>query len=807
MARVSGSIPNLVNGVSQQAAAVRLATQGELQVNAYSTIVDGLKKRPPTNHVALLFEDGGFATQSSVTSHLINRDQTERYQVSIFQTEAGDGILKVVGFDGVERTVSFPDGADYLSYPTGLSQSPFKLVTVADYTFVVNKTKTVSMTSETTEIRPAEALVHIMAGNYGRTYSISIDGTEVASFETPDGSSASQVTQVDTTYIAQQLYDGLVASDYTEENGWTVKLIKNAIYIKKASGNFGIDVVDGYNNNAAVAVKGEIQDFSDLPSFAEDGFIVRTTASEGTEFDDYWVRFEATDSGTNRGVWRECPAPGVAYEIDPSTMPHALVREEDGSFTFQEVDWPDRTAGDEDIIPRPSFVGRTISDLFFYKNRLGFLSDEFIIMSKSGEFFDFWPTSATAQLDDDPIDVSASHTKVSLLKTAVPFQDRLILFSPQTQFVLKGSELLTPKSISIRPTTEFESSLLAEPVAAGKNIYFTVDRGSFTMLREYSYDDNTELADAADVTSHVPQYVPDGVFKIASSSHEDVLICASDKEPSAMYVYKYYWSGQNKLQSSWSKWEFPNVDRVLDFGFIESALYVIFLRGSRIYLERMDVQPGIKDDDIDYVIHLDQRSLIEAGSYVDFDFGQNQTTFNLPSYLTETDVNGMMIVTAKPGEDHLDGMSVDLLSIVDGKMVLLGDYRNTPLYIGKTFETRYKLSPMYIRQESAGGGVSAITEGRLQILYLILQYTETGYFRTEVTPQARQTHHYVFNGRNMGDPMNIAGTTVLSSGSFRFPVLSKNDRVEIEIVNDSYLPMAVLSAEWTGTYVRKSQRI
>ena len=48
MTLVSKNIPNLINGVSQQPPALRLASQAEAQENGFSDIVDGLKKRPPT---------------------------------------------------------------------------------------------------------------------------------------------------------------------------------------------------------------------------------------------------------------------------------------------------------------------------------------------------------------------------------------------------------------------------------------------------------------------------------------------------------------------------------------------------------------------------------------------------------------------------------------------------------------------------------------------------------------------------------------------------------------------------------------
>ena len=49
MPLVSRTIPNLVQGVSQQPEVLRLSSQATSQVNGFSSVVEGLKKRPPTN--------------------------------------------------------------------------------------------------------------------------------------------------------------------------------------------------------------------------------------------------------------------------------------------------------------------------------------------------------------------------------------------------------------------------------------------------------------------------------------------------------------------------------------------------------------------------------------------------------------------------------------------------------------------------------------------------------------------------------------------------------------------------------------
>ena len=100
------------------------------------------------------------------------------------------------------------------------------------------------------------------------------------------------------------------------------------------------------------------------------------------------------DGDFNEG--QESYRPGVEYKINASTMPHLLIRKADGNFWFGSAggqtvtgigevqSWGERTCGDYDTAPDPSFIGNTINDVFIYKNRLGFLADENVIRRTRG---------------------------------------------------------------------------------------------------------------------------------------------------------------------------------------------------------------------------------------------------------------------------------------------------------------------------------------------------------------------------------------------------------------------------------------
>jgi hypothetical protein len=83
-----------------------------------------------------------------------------------------------------------------------------------------------------------------------------------------------------------------------------------------------------------------------------------------------------------------------------------------------------------------------------------------------------------------------------------------------------------------------------------------------------------------------------------------------------------------------------------------------------------------------------------------------------------------------------------------------------------------------------------VQTGRLQLKHLTLSYNNSSYFRIEVTPQGRQTYRYEVTGRVLGDGSNVLGSVPLRSGKKSVPILSRNDRVTIELVNESWMPSA-----------------
>lgn len=815
MAHVSGTIPNLINGVSQQSPALRLPSQAESSTNFLPSIVEGNIKRPNTVYDGVL----GVLPAGTFT-HFIMRDESEKYIVAIFK----DTTIRVWDLQGNEMEV---DNQDY-EYLLDLTDPSRELsaLTVADHTFIVNRKKVVAMKPDVkSDARPHEALIHVLQGIYGKTLRVAIDGTDRAEITIPDGSNPWNAQYTDTVRLADQLYQLLASASISGMSGstsggywsagvgdnsnykaksdnnynsspWALGRYHSTIYIKNTSTDFTLKVEDGYAGRLLKDVKNVVQKFSDLPLFAPDGYVVEVAGDVATGADNYWVEFQKDADINTMGVWRECVAPDTVLGLDKSTMPHVLVRNANGTFTFKAVDWDIRKCGDEEGNPDPSFVGQAIDAVLFHKNRLGFLTEENLVLSEAGKFYNFFRTTMTALLDTDPIDISASHTKVSLLRHAVPYQRELLLFSDQTQFVLSGKELLTPKSVSADPITELQHHADVAPIACGGNIYFVSEKEGWASVVEYFLDKAMETADYDIVTSHVPTYIPAGVTRLIGSPDLNLLGIVTDGDPSALYIYGYFWNGQEKLQSAWSRWTFPGVTQIVNVAFDKGLLRLIVKRGVNTHSEHIDIEQKPVATSSELTTYLDRLVELSDGVY---DSETGKTTFTLPFNAP----TGMKIVTA-PSEDQVGGVELEADSISGPNVVLEGDYTGLPVRFGLPYESRYRFSTLFYR---AGERQLAQLNGRTQLLTLNIVHSKTAYFRVEVTCSGREMRSYEFNSRTIDDPDNVLDELILSSGRFSVPIFTRNDRAVIDIVNDTWLPSAFTSAEWRGTFNPNSRQL
>ena len=784
MPLITTSVPNLVQGVSQQPDNLRHPGQAESQTNALSSVVDGLTKRPNTDHVKVV----GTNALASKT-HIFNRDGNNQHAF-LFTHNTTNGLLvakNLANGNDVPVTIS-TDAQAYLDTATAPT-SHLSVLSVADYTFVASNQQTVAMDSATSTALANEAIVFVKQGDKDAVYTVTIDGTAVSDTYSSSHNSANIASN-----LASQITSaGISGVSSVTANGSVIKIVMSSA--------LNVTVSDTLSNTALGLVYKEVNYITDLPAKCFNGHRVKVRGDLELSQDDYYLKFVTKDSATfGEGAWEEDVGYGVKTTLDKTTMPIVILPNFTGSvITSYTVEcagettstaWTNRLCGDADTNPDPSFVGKAINDMFFYKNRLGVLTDTSVVFSEADQYFNFFRTTVLTLLDSAPIDVGVAHTKITTLKNAVAFQEKLVLFSEQSQFILQGNELLTPKTVNIAPVTEYEKKENATPVTVGNFIYFTYPRGSYTGVYEYAVDSSSEVYSASDLTAQAPAYVPSQVYDFVGSANENTLIGRS-ASTNDVYVYRYFWQGNDKIQSSWSKFTFAN--SIVGMGVIESTLYLFTHDGTNQCLETLDLSPKQTDTGKSYKILLDRRVASSA-------LGKSYSATSKLTTVTSMpyDPVNSVVYTADGGRYALTRTSAT-------EFTVNGDLSSTDFFVGLEYDMEYEFSTQTLKQPTERGGRASSNFTNQILRNGAVEYSDTGHFTIEVTPQYRDTYSYAFNPSMLGAD-SVVGSLVLDDGSFRFPVHCKHDEATIKIKSSSALPMKVLSAEFENFIHARSRR-
>jgi len=839
MPLITQSIPNLIGGVSQQAPSIRRINQCEEMINAFPSPVEGLVKRPPSSAWFHLRDASSNiytgATDSNIKPHFISRDATEKYFVSVHPTASSTTCaIRVYDSTGTAKTVKYDTGSrDYLVNAT---RSGLKLLTVADVTFITNTAKVPELAVKKTDPVNYDriALVYIKQSGDNRETEITVSDTGGTNSFTVSHKTLN--ANAGTDHVAETLATAL--------NGQNPGSVTNGTYTATSSDSvikitrnidFKITVDDDFGGTGAVLIRESVQRFEDLPAAAPHNHIVKVVGVPESQIDDYYVKFSCVDgSGFTKGVWQETLSPDIEYEYDYSTMPHILIRQSDGTFLFKWADgqtpssptapsgsdysaykWTSRLVGDDLTNSAPSFVGIPITNMVLYKNRLGFLSDENIILSESSEFFNFWRTTVLDIPDSDPIDIASSSPKIGKMKSGIVFNKDLILFTDNSQLVLRGGDILSPKAVSLLPVGDYEAYSDINPISSGLSVFFGYDRGGgYSGVRELVPQENIDGSYTVNTVSlDIPSYIKGKIIHIASTTQDDVVAFVASEN---LYLYKFTKSAEGVVQSAWFKYNFPDTASsgfatVLWAEFVDTELYVLLARSSSSIpvVEKIKIGVNLTDADVvnnsNWVSHLDARELKASGTGT-YSSATGLTTWNLAKPYSYKSGNHAVYTTSGASLRVTGGTAYNTSSDAAGTISVSGDYSGTAVWIGYRYEMLYQFSQFWLQGGAGRNQTSsaALQSGRYQLKNLSVIYDDTSFFKATINVGGEDNYEYLYSGLIVGS--SVLNQIYLNRGSFRIPIYGRNLTTTVTITNDTALPCKLLSAEIEGDYVDRAQR-
>ena len=202
--------------------------------------------------------------------------------------------------------------------------------------------------------------------------------------------------------------------------------------------------------------------------------------------------------------------------------------------------WDNAIVGDEVTNPEPSFIGKGISKMLFFRNRFAILADENIVLSRPGDFTNFFAKSAITLIASDPIDISASSEYPAVIYDGIQVNTGLVLFTKNQQFMLTtDSDTFSPTTAKINALSTYNFNFATNPISLGTTIGFLDNAGKFSRFFEMANvqrEGEPQVIEQSAVVSRL--FEKD--LKLISNSRENSVIFFSEEGTNTLYGYRYF---------------------------------------------------------------------------------------------------------------------------------------------------------------------------------------------------------------------------------------------------------------------------
>lgn len=822
--KVTQSLPNFLGGVSRQPDTKKLPGQVKDIVNGNPNPVYGLMKRPGLRFIGHI--PTAVNTANAKWFHII-RDGVELYA---FLVNPVTGALAGYNLNtGNAVTVTVTDPVNVASYLAATSKYNLDVATVQDATFIVNKTKTVvALSANSTKSAKfgKQGTVRVLSAAYDSTYSFKITnlnspGTSYTITYTTGAPPTTSPSTTDPGLLASTVAGALKTALQSAIPSATVSQINNNLCFE-CSFPFKIDVSYGIDGSLIRAYTDTVTSFSQLAAEEVNGRIVKVINDVDTTDDDYFAEFTVSDgtatgsSISGSGYWKETQDPRLSTGFDPKTMPVALINTAPNTFTLGFVNWATRKVGDDSTNPQPSFVGKKINHVFFYENRLGFLSDSNFLMSQADDYFNFYNNSAKTQTDSDPIDLNVSSLQPSALHSAVPITQGLLLFSDSEQFLLNATDTrLSPSTTKIRSIAKYENSSKIHPVTTGQDVLAAVryyqdrQRGS-TRVLSLSPQGLDQQPTINIITTVVEDWIPPTIDYM-ELTRDNTYLFMSDSSSPTMYCYRIFEQDDQKLMRSWFKWVFPGD---VQYMFTTNReFYVVFVNtvGANTVATLAHGEFGLLSDNA-VIRYPDTNQFINPS----FDLWSHPNSITQKVYEDGTittviapkftdvnpDLTPVAVWTKGDESPEYTGNYAVLTRTEDGFEAPLdiSDILTSEMYVGYQFTFEVDLPTVYLQRDGKADMTGDIIIARNKF---VAGFTDSLEF--EIKANGRPDWEPLYS--NVLADFYKSDTTPISEGYiYNVPIHQRNTNYSIKVKSSTPFPISLVSMAWEGNYVPRFYR-
>lgn len=778
---LEGTIPSLLQGVSQQIPRERKPGQLGSQVNMLADPVTSIRRRPG----AVLLNNGTGITaplSGQLFTSYVERGTDGRHLV--INTATGDWYL--LGKD----TGQVVNSGNHVYLRASIGATSIQTASVGGLTYILNTEQhPIATVNNVGKLDPNTTGFFRITSTVlaGKLWSVTVNSSDLlggrayaaigvdASNTDPSLASAS--------YITGELRSRLIASGIPSNNisidssGSTIFItgLANCVVTTDAGSTFATA-----SNQSRVPQESDLP--ASLPEFANGALCAVGQAGS----DSTWYQYNYSTR-----AWIEVGGYNSISRI--SNMPLELAADDN----IIARDFEGRLSGDDDTNANPYFVDNGyLTGIAAFQGRLVLLSGAGISLSASGLYTRFYRSTVTSLLDTDRIDIASASAQDSVFRTALQFNRDLVVFGDSMQAVVPGSGALTPSNASVSLTSEFSCDSRIVPIVAGQTILYPNRRNSaYAGVLEFVPSPYTSSQyTSTDATVHLPRYIPGRIMKMVLSSVTNIGFIQYSGNRNALLVHEYLWDNEGKSQAAWHQWTFQQ--EVLSVHSQSEVMYLFTRNPSsgQVQVQTIDPREGFVADGLYDVPYMDARIAVQVSG----------GKFTVPEHLRGGDYSTKLalafteastIATDSVGVRSYDG---DVGTVVRG-------VRDGLYYCGFRIPSSFTITPPMIKDQND----NLVGSGHVRLLRLDVAARKSGVFNVQVLDTARGVNNegdysgLILNSQDLAPSL----TPRYELGNVIIPCRTNSDTTEVTFMTDDTLEMNILDISYILRYNQRRRRI
>lgn len=593
--------------------------------------------------------------------------------------------------------------------------------------------------------------------------------------------------------IAEQLRLAAVAAGLTTATRTSSTIIFDNV---KA-----ITVTDGGDGSLIRGVAAEITSIDDVSDIHMVGKIVKVRARDSANA--FYLKAVPRDSNITTGytqvTWVE--GAGVEHSITSGLLYGTVV---DSTFyvassaallngivtlTPPAPDYLPSKCGDANSSPLPFFIGRKITYLGIFQDRLLIGAGAVLRCSKTGDYLNLFRTSVLTVPADDPLEMLSQGSEDDELRYSVLYDRDLVLFGKLRQYAVSGRTVLSPTNANMQVMSSHANAADVPPLAVGGLIFYGKLGETNSSVHQIQPGQVAESPESFLVSSQIAEYLRGSVTELKNHAKPTHLFVRTAGARNSIFCFTYLDDPQGRVQDAWHRFDF-------DVGLGP----VVGMSPTPDGLLMFRLQSGLKAD--------------ASGNetWIVADLCPMTTGLSIYPYLDSlrpwADVEGSTgsVFPTRQGNWKIafDGSSPyrfvgDSLGSAED---LLADF---PLATGPMVGM---LQPAYVTPTNPfikDRNSNAVTTGRFVITSLRATFADTSGYVSELTAN-QQTISHRYNGRVLGDINNIVGTEPVTDTLQSFPIGRETREYTLTLRARDWMPFTLTALEWVGQFFNRPQR-